>query len=123
MPAPQQEAAANLVDILSGLVASFQSVSRAQFSDLCSVTSAHVRASDTLSTVSTSSEVSYTSRGESTVATSAVTYISSTGHMDPDDVSAVGSHMDCASMDMDGETASMDDDEELLRESQVRVFE
>ena len=46
--------------------------------------------------------MSYTSRGESTVATSAVTYISSTGHMDPDDASAVGSHMDCASMDMDG---------------------
>jgi hypothetical protein len=88
------EAAANLADMLSGLVASFQSVSRQPFSDLGSVTSAHVRASDTLSTVSTSSEVSnegmsYTSRGESTVATSAVTYISSTGHMDPDDSSAV----------------------------------
>ena len=42
----------------AGLVASFQSMSRQPFSDLGSVTSAHVRASDTLSTVSTSSEVS-----------------------------------------------------------------
>ena len=44
-----------------------------------SVTSAPPRASDTLSTVSTSSEISYTSKGESTIATSNMTYISSTG--------------------------------------------
>jgi hypothetical protein len=122
-PATPPEAVANLTDVLAGLVASFQSVSRQPFSDLGSVTSAHVRASDTLSTVSTSSEVSnegmsYTSRGESTVATSAVTYVSSTGHMDPDDSSAVGSHMDCASMDMDEDAASIDDDEEMIRESE-----
>ena len=123
-PATPPEAAANLADMIAGLVASFQSVSRQPFSDLGSVTSAHVRASDTLSTVSTSSEMSnegmsYTSRGESTVATSAVTYISSTGHMDQDDASAVGSHMDCASLDMDEDAAaSMDDEEEMLRERQ-----
>ena len=117
------EEAANLAEMLAGLVASFQSVPRVGFSDLGSVTSAHVRASDTLSTVSTSSEVSNegmscTSRGESTVATSAITYISSTGHMDPDDSSAVGSHIDCASMDMDDDGASIDDEEEMMRESQ-----
>eukprot|EP00960_Hanusia_phi_P031787 749481-Hanusia_phi.AAC.21 len=106
------ECAANLADMLSSLIASLQSSARQPFSDLGSVTSGQVRASDTLSTVmlflsslsssqcphqvSTSSEVSneggmsYTSRGESTVATSAITYISSTGHMDPDDSSAVG---------------------------------
>jgi len=127
-PHTTPQAAANLADMLGGLVASFQQasfqqVSRQPFSDLGSVTSAHVRASDTLSTVSTSSEVSnegmsYTSRGESTVATSVVTYISSTGHMDPDDSSAVGSHMDCASMDMDEDAVSIDEEEEMMRESE-----
>ena len=35
--------------------------------------------------------------------------------MDPDDASAVGSHMDCTSMDEDA--ASMEDEEAMIRES------
>ncbi|KAJ1471907.1 hypothetical protein T484DRAFT_1842389 [Baffinella frigidus] len=97
--------AGNLVDVLAALVASFQSVSRRDATDrhnLGSVTSAHVRASDTLSTVATSAVMSY---------------ISSTGHMD-DHSSMVGSHMDCASMD--GETNSLDEEDvDLLREREA----
>ena len=103
----------NVVELVTGLVVSLQTSWRQPTSDLSSATSAHVRASDTLSTISTSSEISYTSRSESIVATSAVTYLSSTGHMEYDDLSGVGSAVECLSNTDATELDACDDQESM----------